>query len=381
MLTASDFILRRARLFDSLQNAGAKVIIYGREPLKRIPSVLYNFHQFSDLLYLTGYDRAGGALTLEVRDSKLYSTLFLPQRNRTEELWNGIRTSFPDAQELSGVDRVRPITELEDWVVKNTGTCPIFFSCPPQQQPHSRTFKSLTPYIDALRWVKDEKERALIKRACEITKRAFSEVSPQPGDLEGVLAAQFQHRAAHHGATGLAYPIVAASGDNALCLHYLENNTVMKEGRTVMMDAGCEYHHYASDFTRTFPIGRIPSAHLDLLEMVSSAKDELIARVRAGRIFNLAHLHQQAEQMLARGLRGFGVRAEGLAIRRFFPHGVSHWIGLDVHDCDTVSHTLPFKRGCVFSVEPGLYFAHDDRNAPEELKGLGCRFEDTVILD
>ena len=381
MLNASDFTLRRSRLFDLLRDSAAKVLVYGREPLKRIPSVLYEFHQFSDLLYLTGYERAGGALTLEIKDSKLFSTLFLPQRSRTEELWNGFRTPFPEAQALSGVDKVRPITELEDWIVKNSGSGDFYFSCPPQQRPHSSTFKPLAPFMDRLRWIKDAKERNLIKRACEITRKSFAEVKPEPGTLEGVLATQFKHLTARHGATGLAYPIVAASGTNALCLHYLDNNTVMREGTAVMMDAGCEYKHYASDFTRTLAIGKLPAVQQDLLEMVDDVKNELVGRVRAGRIFNLGHLHQQAEQMLARGLRGFGVRAEGPAIRRYFPHGVSHWIGLDVHDCDTAPHQLQLQRGCVFSVEPGLYFQLDNRDAPPELKGLGCRFEDTVVLD
>ncbi|OHT15369.1 putative Xaa-Pro aminopeptidase 3 [Tritrichomonas foetus] len=383
-MIADDFILRRNNLLKLIRNPKAGVLIYGRNVLKRIPTVQYNFNQFSDIVYLTGYTRPDGALTIDIRDGKPYSTLYLPPRIPHEEMWEGKRTSFEDAQKLSGVDRVLPMCELEGWIArKSSDPQNVFQSSPPLQRVFNSKFQSLAKYMDVLRVLKSPKEIEIIKKACEISKIAHQISLHQvaPGIRESQIASRFYLECIERGASGLSYPTVCASGTNALCLHYIENNKIMKEGECLMMDAGCEYENYSSDFTNTVPVGKVPTAHLDLLEMVNDVKDFLVRKVKKGQIHSLGQLHNESEELLIRGLKQFGVKMDKRTIGKYYPHGASHWIGMDVHDCDTIGYGFPIQKGCVFSVEPGLYFPFGSPEIPTELHGLGCRFEDTVIIE
>ncbi|KAK8878260.1 Xaa-Pro aminopeptidase 3 [Tritrichomonas musculus] len=383
-MIASDFIDRRLRLFNLLKNKQASVIIYGRNVLKRSPSVRYQFNQFSDLVYLTGYTRPGGILTIHEQDGKPFSTLYLPPRIPYEEMWEGFRTPFEEAQKFSGVDKVLPTSELEYWIARRIQTPSLIFSsAPPHQKRHSPKFQSISQYIDLLRIIKSPKEISLIKKACEISKAAhnISLSIAKPGVSEAQVASRFKLECIERGATGFSYPIVCASGKNATSLHYIENNKIMKEGECLMMDAGCEYMNYASDFTRTVPIGKISEAHSDLLEMVDEIKNFLVRKAQKGQIYSLGLLHHLSEDMLMRGLTQFGLKLNINQLREYYPHYVSHWIGLDVHDCDSIGYDFKLKKGCVFSVEPGIYFPEDSLDIPKELRGIGCRFEDTVIIE
>lgn len=383
-MLSKDYTERRIKLFNLLRNKRASILIYGRNALKRIPSVKYPFNQFSDLIYLTGYTRPGGALTIHEKYGKPYSTLYLPPRIPYEELWEGFRTSFEDAQKFSGVDAVLPISDLENWVAPRLqDPYQVYTSMPPHQKKHSSKFRSISQYIDILRIIKSPKEISLIKKACEISKIAhkISLSIAKPGISEGQVASRFKLECVERGATGFAYPVVAASGQNALSLHYIENNKIMKNGECLMMDAGCEYMNYASDFTTTVPIGKISEAHSDLLEMMEEIKNVLVKKSKKGQVYSLGHLHSLSEEMMLKGLTQFNVHLNKKKLQEYYPHGVSHWIGLDVHDCDTVGYGFQLRKGCVFSVEPGIYFPENSPDIPKELCGIGCRFEDTVIIE
>lgn len=384
MISCSEYIKRRGRLFDLLKVKDPTVVVYGRDPILRLPSVHYKFDQFADMLYFTGYDKPYGVLGMKKTGEKIESTLFIPERNYTEELWNGFRTSFEEAQKTSGVTYVRPITEFPEWRLRNMNNPNNVFTSSFPQVRETEKFNNLRQYADLLRVIKSRKEIELIQKACDISRKGHikSMSTVKPGVSEAQIASRFALKCYELGATGLSYPTVCASGDNALCLHYLENNTIIKDGTCVMMDAGCEYYHYTSDFTRTVPAGKVPQIHLQLLDMVEFVKDYLVKLVKKGSVSNLYQLHGESEQMFMKELKSFGFKKMDLGLlRKFYPHGISHWIGLDVHDADTVSHSFKLQTGCVFSVEPGLYFPKNNHNVPEELRGIGCRFEDTVIMD
>jgi Xaa-Pro aminopeptidase len=205
--------------------------------------------------------------------------------------------------------------------------------------------------------------------------------SVKPNQTEFQIAARFRSICADYGGTVLPYPAVAANGKNSLILHYTENSGRLVEGDCLMLDAAAEFQGYASDFTRTIPIGAVSKTHRALLEFVDDTKQRLVQSVRRGRIYSLAQLHYESETILRKGLQGFGMKLDIPAMRKVYPHCSSHWIGLDAHDASSVPLRISLMPGCVFSVEPGLCFQMDDPNVPKELKGLGCRFEDTVVLE
>ena len=301
-----------------------------------------------------------------------------------EELWEGPRSDHGSMQALSGVDSVLTINELEEWVArKSSRPETVFASAPPHRKVHKMHFSDLRTYIDLVRVVKEPKEIELIRKACEITKKAHERTLSKvvPGVCERVVAARFYLECIENGATGLAYPSVCAAGKNALILHSLEQERIIREGDCLMLDAGCEFMHYASDFTNTVPVGKVDNVRLDLLEMVNDVKCILADRARKLHFPNLGAIHNECQNMLIRELKQFGMKISKRQIQKYFPHGVSHWIGLDVHDCDTIGYQFPLTKGCVFSVEPGLYLPYGDPDVPKELQGLGCRFEDTVIID
>ena len=313
-MLAKDYALRWEALMNLLPK-GATVIVYGRKPLLRLPTVPVPFNQFSDILYLTGEPRPGCALTIENWNNGAYSTLFLPKPDREAELWEGFRTSFEEGQQRSGVERVLPMSEFDDWISRNTpDTSKVFCSFPPQQSYH-KNFQSLKPFIDKLRVVKSAKEQNLIRKACAITKTAMEKAlaDAKPGMRECEVAARFELEAVKAGATGLAYPIECQSGRNALCLHYIDNLDTIKDPSGLLMDAGCEYQYYAFDFTRTIAVGKAKDIQKDAIAMVESTKNELVQLARSGAVESLCHLNEKCRQMLMKCLQNLHVKVDARA--------------------------------------------------------------------
>lgn len=372
---------RRQKLLNLLPT-GSKIVVYGRNRLTRHLGVPLDFYQFSDMLYLCGEDRPGATLTIEKQRDKIHSTLFLPVPDKEKVLWEGFMTDFSVGQKRSGVDEVVSSDKLNAWITKNTQNPQnIYCSFPPHQSCH-KPFQQLKPYIDQIRVVKTPQEIDFIKKACKITQDSMSATLSclKPGMSEREVAMRFELEACERGATGLAYPVESQSGRNALCLHYTEGKDRLREGDCLLLDAGCEYQHYASDFTRTVPIGKTSQARLDAIAMVDEMRATLVNMVKSGSVESLQRLNDECQQMSLKCLRELGVKADMSNLARYCPHRVSHWIGLDVHDSTSVPLDTKLQKGHVFSVEPGMYFG-DDVDCPSELKGIGIRSEDTVIMD
>lgn len=382
----SDFISRRNKLFELLPNKDSIVIVYGKDVLKRIPTIPYPFHQFSDFYYLTGQERPGGALVMHNLKGEPRSMLFMPCKDAEAELWDGFRTSFDEAAEVSGVDEVLPFKDFDIWIERNTpNTQNVFCSFPPHQNCH-KSFRKVDEFLDQIRVVKTPKEIELIKKASSITLKAMSESlgAVKPGLTERFIAAKFENACIENGATDFAYPAECQSGSNALCLHYTENMSELKEGDCLLLDAGAEYQHYASDFTRTVPIGKISPIRQSAVEIVKEVKESLVKMTKAGKFATLNDINIESKKMLMKGLSELGIKNVNCSftLRDYYPHSVSHFIGLDVHDCNSIDReTYKLQKGNVFSIEPGLYFQYKNKDCPEELKGVGIRFEDTVILE
>jgi Xaa-Pro aminopeptidase len=378
MFSAKDFKERRTQLLNLIKEPIAMAVIYGRELLMRSPTIPIEFNQYSDLVYFTGYTRPSGTLVMLKNYNVEKSVLFLPENDYCENYIN----SFEDTKKLSGVDAIRPIAELNDFLKKNASGSQVYCSFPPHQSGFS-PFKQLSFLTDQLRVVKSPKEIELIKKACEITTKSLSAAlsKAKPGIIERDIEAEFILQNAKQGASRVAYPTVVASGSNALCLHYLDNNKQICDGDVVMMDAGCEYQNYASDFTRSICVGKVPELHKAVLEMVNWTKEFLVLNAKAHKFQSLEHIHVMSEQLLINGLKELGMNVNQQQIRSLYPHGCSHWIGLDVHDADSIPYNYQLRKGNVFSIEPGLYFDPLNPIVPKEFAGLGCRFEDTVILE
>jgi Xaa-Pro aminopeptidase len=207
------------------------------------------------------------------------------------------------------------------------------------------------------------------------------------GEWEIQALLEFAFRS--QGAAGPAYPSIVASGANATVLHYVHNDRRMERGDLLLIDAGSEYEFYASDITRTFPVGtRFNQAQRDLYQLVLEAQLKGIEAVKPGVSFETPH--EAAVRTLVEGMRELKLLAGSVddlistgAYRQFYMHRTSHWLGMDVHDVglyrvDGESRRL--EPGMVLTIEPGIYIAADNDSAPAQMRGIGIRIEDDVLV-
>jgi Xaa-Pro aminopeptidase len=369
------------------------------------------FRQTSDFYYLTGFEEPEAVLVLVPGREHGEVVLFCRERDPGAELWTGERLGPDRAVQILGVDDAFPIGDLPDIlpgllerrerVYLSLGEFPEF----EQQvvgwvrdlrarQVHGARapgeFTVLGHLLHDLRLFKSPAEQKLMRRAAEITAAAHVRAMrwARPGLREADLEAEIVHEFMRSGARSPAYPSIVGAGTNACVLHYTRNDSVMRDGDLVLVDAGCEYQYYAADLTRTFPVnGRYTPPQRDLYEVVLEAQLAAIGAAVPGAPFDA--IHGTAVSRMIDGLVSLGVlegsRDEILATGahlRYCAHKSSHWLGLDVHDVGDYRVGDAWRilePGMVLTVEPGIYLPNDD-TVPRGLRGLGIRIEDDVLV-
>jgi Xaa-Pro aminopeptidase len=247
--------------------------------------------------------------------------------------------------------------------------------------------------VHEMRLIKEEAELEIMRRAAEITREAHADAGrlAREGhweyELEAALAYAFRRR----GASGPAYGSIVGGGDNATTLHYIRNDQPLRDGELLLIDAGAELEGYASDVTRTYPVGGVyQGARRAIYELVLAAQEAAIALCRPGT--TLPELHECAVRHITVGLVELGILSGGVdeliekqGYKPFFTHGTSHWLGLDVHDCGIYSRSgvdRKLEPGMVFTIEPGIYIPQDGpEEVPDEYRGIGVRIEDNIAIN
>jgi Xaa-Pro aminopeptidase len=320
----------------------------------------FPFRPRPDFLYLSGRREAELSLLLTEDED----VLFAPPKDERHDLWNGARIA-PGSPEAAASG----FGEVVDWGERTArltkalaGGGPLFLAgIEPAELGLEKTpaAQGCEPMIARLRQVKDEAELALLERAIGITDAALVEAarSVQPGLFEFEAKATIEYLFLRHGAQRPGFASIVGSGPNSCTLHYQDDRRRMQAGDLVVMDVGAELWGYTADVTRTVPVsGRFTPRQREVYELVRRAQEAGFAAVKPG-----ASLRQV--DAAARAV----IRDAGYA--RFFPHGTSHWLGLDVHDVG--AYDRPFEPGMVLTVEPGIYL-------PDE--AIGVRIEDDVLV-
>ncbi|MEZ4440834.1 MAG: aminopeptidase P N-terminal domain-containing protein [Polyangiaceae bacterium] len=406
---AGPYARRRGQLLDVMDG----VAILPAAPVTiRNNDVEHDYRQDSDLFYFTGFDEPESLLVLSTCHPEHRSVLFVRPRDREREVWDGARAGVDGARERCGVDATFPIAELptrlKDYV---SGAHNLYYEVGRSEQLDAQILAAITqargrgrnpkpwptkilhpePLWHEMRLRKDDGEIDAMREAARITAEAHIGAMrlAAPGRHEYEVEALFREVFRRNGAERDAYGPIIGSGPNATVLHYRANNRRMEDGELLLIDAGCEYGYYASDVTRTFPVnGTFSEPQRRLYEVVLAAQLAAIEATKPGADIEALHritIRALSEGMVAAGLLEGDVDeiVEKETYRRYYMHRTSHWLGMDVHDVGAYfldGKPRPLEPGMVFTIEPGIYVAADDDRAPEELRGIGIRIEDDVLV-
>jgi Xaa-Pro aminopeptidase len=399
----------RERLFAAMEDG--ILILPAPEGLLRNRDTEYNFRQESSFWWLTGCEEPGAIGVFEKSGKKHRFTLFCLPKDANAELWMGIRMGPKGAKKQLGANEGFAIDEfpakIEEFLKghprlyipldgKNACAGKVFSVL--DGMKYKRVLPGAIPmeFFDSrdlladVRLRKSDAEIALMREAAAVTASAFSEVFAvtKPGLREYQLRAVFSAVYGLHGADW-AFETIAAAGENACTLHYVSCRDRLQDGDLILFDAGSEVSNYASDVSRTVPIsGTFTKSQEEIYRIVLDAELAAIGAAKPG--VTVSSIHDIASQVVLDGLMKLGLlkgKRETLlkkkAWRRWFPHGTSHWVGLDVHDVGTYADDKGerlLEPGMVLTVEPGLYFPANDRLVPKKYQGIGIRIEDDVLI-
>lgn len=410
-ISKTEFARRRKALMAHMEPNSIAIVPAAPERT-RSRDTEYHYRQNSDFLYLSGFEEPQAVLVLiPGRDHGEY-VLFVRERNREREIWDGYRAGPEGACSEFEADDAFPIDDIDeilpgllegkqrvyysmgkdsefdkhvmDWV--NTIRAKVRSGATPPGE-----FLDLSHFLNDMRLFKSAAELRVMKEAGEISARAHVRAmkASKAGVMEYQLEAEILHEFQMSGARFPAYNSIVGGGKNGCILHYIENSAPLKNGDLVLIDAGCELDYYAADITRTFPVnGKFSPEQKALYEICLQAQLEAIAECKPGKHWN--DPHEATVRVITAGLVKIGllegdvdelIKSE--AYKEFYMHRAGHWLGMDVHDVGDYKvggEWRVLEPGMVMTVEPGIYVAPDNERVAKKWRGIGIRIEDDVVI-
>ncbi|MCC7122605.1 MAG: Xaa-Pro aminopeptidase [Gammaproteobacteria bacterium] len=406
-----EFIRRRKKLMDMVDRGGIAIQPTAPERLRN-RDVFYPYRPDSDFFYLTGFPEPEAVMVLVPDRPQGEFILFCREKDPEQETWHGRRAGLEGACEQYGADDAFPISDLDDilpgllenkeriyytmgryqdfdqrlvgWLNRVTSKGRAGVHAPDQVH-------SVGHHVHEMRLYKSRDEIKTMRRAAQISAAAHRRAMEicRPGLYEYQIEAELLHAFMRHGSRAPAYPSIVGAGANTCILHYNDNNEQLADGDLLLIDAGCELDHYASDITRTFPVnGRFAPEQRAIYEIVLEAQLAAIAKVAPGNHWN--DPHQAALEVITKGLVELGIlkgRWRTLlkeeAYRPYYMHRTGHWLGMDVHDVGDYKigdEWRTFEPGMVTTVEPGLYLSPTIKGLAKRWWNIGVRIEDDVLV-
>lgn len=359
------------------------------------------FRQNNDLFYLTGIDQEETILLLapDCPNPAMREVLFLRETSELIAIWEGHKYTKEEAEAASGIKNIQWLANFDQvlntvvtlseriylntnehlraGVVVETRDARFIKACKEKYPLHA--YDRSAPVMHELRGVKEQEEIEQLQIACDITEKGFRRVLSfvKPGVTEYEIEAEYLHEFVRNRSKGFAYEPIIASGASACVLHYIENSKACMDGELLLMDVAAEYGNYNADMTRTIPVnGRFTPRQRAVYDAVLRVKRAAMNLLRPG--INIQDYHKEVGLIMQSELVGLGLISQTViknqdpnwpAFKKYFMHGTSHHLGLDVHDVGTMHN--PITQGMVFTVEPGIYI-------PEE--GFGIRLENNVVI-
>ncbi|EME49705.1 hypothetical protein DOTSEDRAFT_30891 [Dothistroma septosporum NZE10] len=401
-ISALEYHHRRAALARKLPRDSVAVLA-AADVKYRSGAVFYDFHQESNFFYLTGFNEPDAVAVIEKGQSDVEYTfhLFVRPKDERAELWDGARSGLQAAQDVFNADEVGSIDDIGTLMpeiingarsvytdIGYTGrktALSRFLQGQPKVDGMAKLMqnvvaKPLRSMLNELRVVKSEAELGCMRKAGSVSGAVLTEAMKRTPRSEKQLWADLAYGYRTNGLDGEAYVPVIAGGKNALSIHYVRNDALLKSGEAVLVDAGGEYGGYITDITRTWPVnGRFTDAQRDMYNMILNVQKSCVSLCRADAEMTLDKLHRVSENGLRDGLKSLGFDISGDTLDKLFPHHVGHYIGLDVHDAPGYPRTDLLKPNHCITIEPGIYVPDNDR-WPAHFRGLGIRIEDSVVI-
>ncbi len=399
LLPLSEYQRRREQFFAQMPENSIAFFAAATE-VTRSNDTEFPFCQNKNFYYLTGFNEPLALLVLLKTDNSQQAILFCQEKDELAEIWHGKRVGATAAKSIYGFDqcfennlRDKNITEYllgkqQVWFCQgadNEFDQQLYTWLNKLRQQAKAGIKAPSILFDCreivheMRLIKSDAELAIMRKVNEISCNEYQ------------LEAEIIHEFSRNGARYPAYGTIVAGGDNANILHYTDNNDQFVNGDLVLIDAGGELAGYAADITRTFPVnGKFSEAQKALYQIVLEAQNTVIAQIKPGQ--NFAYLNQLACDVITEGLVKLSLLEGDLAelkqtkaCKKYFIHGLGHWLGLDVHDVgdyhinDKREQLRSFEPGMVMTIEPGLYIPAN-AEVEEKYRGIGIRIEDNILV-
>ena len=411
MISKKEYAARRKDLMAMMADNSIAVIAAAPEKV-RSKDTLYPYKQSTNFSYLSGFSEPCAVMLLIPNREQGECVLFCRDKDPLRETWDGLRLGPEKAKEVLAIDDAFPIDDIDDILPGLLeGKSHIYYSA-----GKDKAFdKQLIQWVDEvtldkesdsepcceqvdldhllaeLRLIKSAAEIKLMRKAADISAEAHCRAMRfcKPGHYEYQLQAEIEHQFMMSGATGPAYTSIVGGGKNACILHYIENQSALKSGDLVLIDAGCEYQNYAADITRTFPVnGKFSAAQAAIYDIVLAAQVAAINTIAPGVTYDQANKTTIA--VITQGLVDLGILKgdvdqliEAGAYRDFYMHSVSHWLGMDVHDVGDYKindQWRVYEAGMLLTIEPGIYISADNQNVDKKWRGIAVRIEDDILV-
>ena len=385
-----NFAERRKQVFEKMERQSALILFSGIE--SHVSADEYApFEADRNFFYLTGLRRDHMILLMKKTLKEEQVILFIEEADPTQERWYGRKVTVDEAKEISGIENVMFLDSFEgavDLMMAREDIDIPFFDCyryqfedmPDYNMIKAKEFaekypghavKNISQVIAELRMQKDGDEVALVREAIGITDKALQYVMKhlEPGMAEYQAQADFEYMIRYNGAEGTAFPTIAGSGANGTMLHYDTNLDICEDGSLLLMDLGAKYRGYCADITRTYPVnGTYTERQRQVYDIVLAANREVAKTAKPG--MTLKELNEIAKKVLAAGCMKLGLIEKEDEIDTYYMHGVSHHLGIDVHDV-TAACNDTLQPGAIITDEPGLYIDEWE---------IGIRIEDDLLI-
>ena len=410
-INKAEYNRRRSKLMSHLAEDSIAIIPSATSVI-RSRDTEFKFRQDSDFYYLTGFNEPDAVLILIPGRAHGECIYFCRDKDSERELWDGHRQGPSGLCKNFGADDAFPIVDIDDILPGLMEGCErVYYSMGRRPEFDKRImewlntlrakvrsgaqppneFLDLDHLLHDMRLYKSAAEIRIMKAAATISSNAHMRAMRfcKPGLMEFELEAEYLHEFLSNGAQSTAYNSIVASGKNACILHYIDNNSLIRDGDLVLVDAGCELSGYAADITRTFPAnGTFTKEQQALYEIVLHAQLQAIKKIIPGNTWDEAH--DETVSVITQGLLDIGILDGDLselieckAYQKFYMHRAGHWLGMDVHDVGDYkvgSEWRVLESGMVMTIEPGIYIPPSDQSVKSKWRGIGIRIEDDVYV-